>query len=118
MQDVNLFDVVELIVDLPQQGLYAGMCGTVLEMHGAGQAFEVEFSDEQGQVVSFLALPPEHFVVIWRAQERQWVSTPERLAQLVARLPEPVGAEVLDFARFMAVRTHQRSHIPTPHVTR
>ena len=66
---VNLFDVVELIVDLPQQRLYAGMQGTVLEAHGAGQAFEVEFSDEQGRVLSFLALSPEQFVVVWRARE-------------------------------------------------
>ncbi len=107
MQVVDLFDVVELIVDLSPQGLTAGMQGTVLEVHGNGKAFEVEFSDEQGQVLSFLALPPEQFVVVWRAQERRWVPLTERIAELVARLPEPVGAEVLDFARFLSVRTHQ-----------
>jgi len=110
---VNLFDVVELIVDLPQQRLYAGMQGTVLEVHGAGKAFEVEFSDEQGRVLSFLALSPEHFVVVWRAHERQWVPLAERIAELVARLPEPVGAEVLDFARFLSARTKEASGAQT-----
>ena len=115
MQDVKLFDVVELIVDLPQQRLYAGMRGTVLEVHGNGKAFEVEFSDEQGQVLSFLALSPEQFAVAWRAQGQQWVPLAERIAELVARLPEPAGAEVLDFARFLSVRTHQRSRAQTAH---
>ncbi len=109
MQAVNLFDVVELIVDLPQQGLYAGMRGTVLDVHENGKAFEVEFSDEQGQVLTFMALAPEQFVVIWRSQSRQWVPLAERVARLVSRLPEPAGTEVLDFARFLSVRSSQES---------
>ena len=112
MQGVDLFDVVELIVDVPQQALYAGMQGTVLAMHGNGEAFEVEFSDEQGRVLSFLALAPEQFVVIWRAQRREWVPLAERVAELVARLPEPTGAEVLDFARFLSSRTQRLSRSP------
>ena len=82
MQGVDLFDVVELIVNLPQQALYAGMQGTVIDVHGDGKAFEVEFSDEQGRALSFLALSPEQFVVIWRAQKRQLVPLPERIAEL------------------------------------
>ncbi len=109
MQDTNLFDVVELIVDLPQHGLYAGMQGTVLEVHGDGKAFEVEFNDEQRQTLNFLALSSEQFIVVWRAQEKEWVPLSERIADLVARLPEPTGAEVLDFARFLTTRTRQAS---------
>lgn len=73
MHGVDLFDVVELIVDVPQRALHAGVQGTVLDIHGDGEAFEVEFSDEQGRVLSFLALSAEQFVVIWRAQQREWV---------------------------------------------
>lgn len=116
MQVANLFDVVELIVDLPQHKLYAGMQGTVLEVHGDGKAFEIEFSDEQGQTLSFLALPPEQFVLVWRAQEKQWLSMADRVAALIARLPAPAGAEVLDFARFLSVRTHQRSRVQAANV--
>lgn len=116
MQAVDLFDVVELIVDMSPQGLYAGMQGTVLEVHDSGTAFEVEFSDAQGRVLNFLALSPEQFIVVWRAQEKRWVPLAERIAQLVARLPEPVGVEVLDFARFLSVRTHQASRAQSTHV--
>ena len=104
--------MVELIVDLPQRALYAGMQGTVLDVHGDGEAFEVEFSDEQGRVLSFLALSPEQFVVIWQAQKRQWVPLAERIAELVTRLPEPTGAEVLDFARFLNTRAQRLSRPP------
>lgn len=110
MQAVNLFDVVELIVDLPHQGLYAGMQGTVLDIHEGGKAFEVEFSDEQGHVLSFLALTPEQFVVIWHSENQQWVPLAERIAELVSRLPESVGMEVLDFARFLIAGSSRRSN--------
>jgi len=116
MQAVNLFDVVELIVDLPRQRLYAGMQGTVLDVHENGRAFEVEFSDEQGQMLNFLALAPEQFVVVWRSQGRQWVPLAERIAELVSRLPEPAGTEVLDFARFLSVRSSQQSGTQSTHV--
>ncbi len=116
MQSVTLFDVIELIVDLPHQGLYAGMQGTVLDVHGDGNAFEVEFSDEQGRVLCFLSLPPEQFMLVWRAQQRQWIPLSERIAELVSRLPEPVGGEVLDFVRFLSVRSNQQSRNQGTHV--
>lgn len=101
----ELFDVVELIVDLPEGGLYAGMQGTIVEVHANGRAYEVEFTDEQGKTLSFLALRPEQFVVVWRAGTRQWVPLVERVAELVSRLPEPARTEVLDFVRFKVART-------------
>jgi|YNPBryantNP2012_1023418.scaffolds.fasta_scaffold55093_1 hypothetical protein len=109
MQTINLFDVVELIVDLPQQGLYAGMQGTVVDVHENGKAFEIEFSDEQGRALNFLALAPEQFIVVWRSQEQQWVPLAERVAELVSRLPESVGIEILDFARFLMAGGSRRS---------
>jgi|GEM_PF-1009853 len=114
---VELFDVVELIVNLPQHGLSAGMHGTVLEVHGDGEAFEIEFSDEQGRTVNFLALPPEQFIVVWRAQVQEWVSLAERIAALIARLPASAGAEVLDFARFLSARSHPQTNVQTAHVS-
>ncbi|MFQ5795704.1 MAG: DUF4926 domain-containing protein [Candidatus Bipolaricaulia bacterium] len=112
----ELFDVVELIVDLPEQDLYAGMQGTIIEIHNADAAYEVEFTDEQGQALNFMALRPEQFVVVWQTRTRQWVPLAERVAELVSRLPEPARAEVLDFARFLSVRAtragQQQSPIP------
>ncbi|WP_448382817.1 DUF4926 domain-containing protein [Desulfosoma sp.] len=109
IQTVHLFDVVELIVDSPRQGLYAGMQGPVLDVHENGRTFEIEFSDEQGRVLNFLALAPEQFIVVRRSQEQQWVPLAERIAKLVSRLPESVGIEVLDFARLLTAGGSRRS---------
>lgn len=103
----ELFDVVELVIDLPEQGLYAGMQGTIVEVHASGAAYEVEFTDERGEALNFLALRPEQFVVVWQARTQQWVPLAERVAELVSRLSESAGAEVLDFARFLSVRAAQ-----------
>ena len=43
MTDLHELDPVVLVKDLPEEGLSAGQTGTVLFVHGAGQAFEVEF---------------------------------------------------------------------------
>lgn len=42
---VKLLDVVALTIDLPQDNLWCGQVGTVVEILANGQAFEVEFSD-------------------------------------------------------------------------
>jgi hypothetical protein len=40
----DLFDVIELAVDLPERGLRAGMQGTIVERYPG--AYEVEFTNE------------------------------------------------------------------------
>jgi hypothetical protein len=54
--------------------------------------------------LALLALHPEQFAVIWRARTRSWLPIPERVAAMVAGLPEAAGHEVLDFARFLRAR--------------
>jgi len=100
---IEMFDVVELLDDVPEHGLLAGMQGTIVECHAA-DAYEVEFVDEKGDTSALLALAPEHFAVVWRARTRSWLPIPEQVAAVVADLPEAVGYEVLDFARFLRVR--------------
>ena len=56
---MNLYDVVELAVDLPEKGLEAGMIGTVVDIYDEPLAFEVEFDDEEGVEIALLALRPE-----------------------------------------------------------
>lgn len=99
----DLFDVVELIVDMPEHGLRAGMQGTIVQCY-AGDAYEVEFTDEAGETVDFLALRPEQFIVVWQAKTKQWVPVAEQVAALTAHLPEEAREEVLDFARFLQAR--------------
>jgi hypothetical protein len=40
---INEFDMVALVSDLPEEKLPAGQAGAVVMVHNAGEAFEVEF---------------------------------------------------------------------------
>ena len=102
------FDVVELLVDLPEPGLYAGMQGTIIDVHGAGVAYEGEFTNEQGEAIDSIPLRPDYFVVVWEARTQRWVLLAERVAALAERLPEAGQAELLDFARFHKFRASQQ----------
>lgn len=61
---VKLLDVVALTVDLPQYNLWRGQVGTVVETLADGAAFEVEFSDRDGQTYESLGLRPEQMMVL------------------------------------------------------
>jgi len=103
----DLFDVVELTIDIPERGLRAGMQGTIVECH-SDNAYEVEFANEWGETIDFLALSSNQFIVVWRAKTQTWVPLAEQVAALVANLSEESGAEVLDFARFLHMRRQQQ----------
>jgi hypothetical protein len=45
-------DCIVLTSDLPEDGLQAGDVGTVVHIHGAGVAYEVEFMTFTGQTVA------------------------------------------------------------------
>ena len=45
-------DCVVLTVDVPEEGLQAGDVGTVVHLHRAGAAYEVEFCTLTGQTVA------------------------------------------------------------------
>ena len=56
--NIKLLDVVALTEDVPEHNLKRGEVGTVVEILSDGDAFEVEFSDDNGQMskcLSFLA---------------------------------------------------------------
>ncbi|MYK94456.1 DUF4926 domain-containing protein, partial [Candidatus Poribacteria bacterium] len=56
--EIKLLDVVALTQDVPEHNLKRGDIGTVVEILSNGEAFEVEFSDDNGQMskcLSFLA---------------------------------------------------------------
>ena len=61
---IELLDVVALTVDLPEQNLWRGQVGTVVEILADGAAFEVEFSDRQGRTYESLGLRPEQIMVL------------------------------------------------------
>ena len=56
--EIKLLDVVALTQDIPEHNLKRGEIGTVVEILSNGEAYEVEFSDDNGQMykgLSFLA---------------------------------------------------------------
>lgn len=60
---IKLPDVVALIEDLPDLGLYQGQVGTAVEVYERG-VFEVEFSDTQGRAYALETLETEQLVVL------------------------------------------------------
>lgn len=70
MNQPQLFDVVELLVDIPQQNIKAGMQGTIVEVYGNND-YEVEFSNSDGETLALCALSAQNFIMIWHNQDRQ-----------------------------------------------
>ena len=58
----RLLDVVALLSDLPAHGLLRGQVGTVVELLDG--AYEVEFSDDEGETYAELALEPQYLLVL------------------------------------------------------
>lgn len=61
---VKVFEMVALVDELPEVGLVRGQVGTIVESLANGTAFEVEFSDDNGQVYASLGLTPDQFLVL------------------------------------------------------
>ncbi len=60
---MKLLDVVALIEDLPEVGLYRGQVGTIVEVYEP-EVFEVEFSDTQGRTYALETLRSEQVMVL------------------------------------------------------
>jgi hypothetical protein len=63
MENIRLLDVVALTEDLPEHGLVRGQVGTVVE-ELAPDAFEVEFSDDEGRTYASTGIPREKLIVL------------------------------------------------------
>ena len=59
----HLLDVVALTCDLLDRGLVCGQVGTIVEALD-GDAYEVEFSDDEGRTYATLALQPTQFMIL------------------------------------------------------
>ena len=97
MQKPELLDVIELLIDLPEQDLQVGARGAIVEVYD--NAYEVEFVNDAGETTALLPLTAMQFVVVWRAASKSWVSVTEKVEALMAALPEDTLTEVFDFAR-------------------
>ena len=61
---IKLLDVVALTEDIPEHNLKSGEVGTVVEILADGDAFEVEFSDDNGQMYKSLSFTENQLEVL------------------------------------------------------
>lgn len=94
----ELLDVVELLADHPGVQLQAGDQGTIVEEYD-DCAYEVEFSNSQGETIALLALKPEQVVVVWQNATKAWIPLTDRIAAVLQELPQDRQQQVLNFAR-------------------
>lgn len=72
MREIKLFDSVALLEDLPEENLWRGQVGAVVEVYNNGEAFEVEFIDTDGKTYGLITLRPEQVILLRReAVEKQ-----------------------------------------------
>lgn len=62
-ENTQLLDVVTLLENLPDRGLQQGQVGTIVEILPP-DAFEVEFTDNDGRTYAMLALRQSQFIVL------------------------------------------------------
>ena len=60
---IRELDVVALLRDIPEAGLFQGQVGTVVERLG-GSAHEVEFCGDDGKAYAMLAIKEEDLMVL------------------------------------------------------
>lgn len=106
MIQAQLFDTVELLINLPEYNLHAGMQGAIVETYD-DEHFEVEFINKAGETEQICVLMPEQFIVVWQNATKEWVPITDQMTQLVARLDEMKQHEILDFGRFLRIRQQQ-----------
>lgn len=99
----ELFDIVELLVDLPEYNLRAGTQGAIVESY-QNNAYEVEFSDSTGETLALCTLSSQQFIVVWQTKTKTWLSVPDRVAAILNNLDNKRQEEVLDFARFLYLK--------------
>lgn len=62
MTKPELFDVIELLVDLPEDELRAGTRGAIVECYDHNN-YEIEFTNQEGETLALYTLSSEQFIV-------------------------------------------------------
>ena len=93
----ELFDVIELIVNLPAVNQFVGSQGTIVECFDDGK-YEIEFTNEDGETIAQCALSSDKFIVVWQSKTKQWVSISDKINAVIDNLSED---RKLNFAKFL-----------------
>ena len=79
----HLLDVVALLSDVPAHGLLRGQVGTVVALLDG--AYEVEFSDDEGETYAELALAPDQLLVLHPRPQRAAYGSKSRPKPSISR---------------------------------
>jgi hypothetical protein len=81
---IKMLDVVTLLENLPELGLYRGQVGTVVDEYDT-EFVEVEFSDLQGRTYALEALNKSQLMILHHSPiaETRWLKTQPSLQQVV-----------------------------------
>lgn len=86
MKNPELFDVIELLIDLPSHSLSTGDRGAICKEYDNSR-YEVEFTNSDGESIALVALSIDSFVVVWRSASKTWVPISEKIQAIVSTLP-------------------------------
>lgn len=78
----ELLDIIELLVNLPNNNLSIGNQGTIVECYDGGN-YEVEFSNEEGETIALCTLTTYEFIVVWQSKTQRWLSISEKLTEII-----------------------------------
>jgi hypothetical protein len=94
----ELFDVVELLTDIPKLNLKAADRGAIVEKY-SDRDYEIEFTNEDGETTALCTLPFHQFIIVWQAKTENWVSLSDRIAAIVQKLSQEKQQEVFTLTR-------------------
>ncbi|MCL1468924.1 DUF4926 domain-containing protein [Argonema galeatum] len=85
MIEPELFDVIELLVNLPEYNLFAGVQGAIVDCYADGK-YEVEFTNQEGETEVICPLSSHQFIVVLKAKTKSWLSVSEQIVAAIANL--------------------------------
>lgn len=74
MNKPELFDVIELLIDVPEFSLRKGEQGTIVDNYENG-VFEIEFTNKKGETTALCSIHQDKFTVVWSSQTQQWLTS-------------------------------------------
>ena len=66
----RMFDVIRLLVNLPEHDLQQDAEGTIVECY-PDDTYEIEFDDESGGTLALCSLSSDQFRVVWQAKPQK-----------------------------------------------
>lgn len=87
MTKSELFNIIELLVDVPEYNLNVGTQDTIVECY-EDQSYKIEFTNSQGETELTCALSEKQFIVVWRSASKTWLSISNKAEILINLLSD------------------------------